>query len=171
MQLVYFPDPILREVCIEAPEQPMGDPDDLIITRARIACKMWKIMRKKHGVGLAAPQVGLNIRMFVFSQDGCNQAIWNPILSCVEGIEESIEGCLSLPKINVTMQRATSCIMKGLGVNGRHLYYVGNSMMTRVWQHEIDHLDGNLIIDNMSPEETLSNKDAIEILLGIGKTE
>lgn len=158
MQLVYYPDQRLRKVCVEAPIQPE-------IERARIAGKMWKIMKKRRGVGLAAPQVGLNIRMFVFLQDGCNQAIWNPVLSCVRGVSEATEGCLSLPKVNITIQRSTSSVLKGQGVNGRHLHYIGSPTMTRIWQHETDHLNGKLIIDEMGEEEAFYNEDALEMLL------
>lgn len=158
MQLIYYPDPRLLEVCIVAPSQPEQD-------RARLAAKMWKIMRKKRGVGLATTQVGLNIRMFVWKENGYDQAIWNPSLTFVSGSTESIEGCLSLPKVNVTIQRSTSSVLNGQGVNGLPLKFVGNSNATRIWQHEIDHLDGKLIIDNMNRDDTLINKDALIALL------
>lgn len=158
MRLVYYPDPRLLRVCSEAPIQKQKE-------RARIAAKMWTVMRKKRGVGLAAPQVGLDIRMFVFKNKEYDQAIWNPVLSCVSGKKEAIEGCLSLPNIQVVVQRATSSILTGQGLNGLQLQFIGDPTMTRIWQHEIDHLDGKLIIDNMSPEETFSNKDALHLLL------
>lgn len=170
MQLVYYPDPRLLKVCAET----------LVATylksntkfkqeRVRMATKMWLIMRKKRGVGLAATQVGSNIRMFVFKSNGYNHTIWNPVLSCVSGSHESIEGCLSLPNINVMVQRATSSILTGQGLNGLPLQFIGDPIMTRIWQHEIDHLDGKLIIDNMSREETLSNKEALRLLLSTTK--
>lgn len=158
MQLVYYPDPTLTDTCIEAPDQPKQE-------RAALAANMWKIMEENCGVGLAAPQIGLNIRMFVWIQNGFGQAIWNPILSCVSGCIESTEGCLSLPKVNVTTQRATSSVMTGTGLNGRPLRIIGDAITTRIWQHEIDHLNGKLIIDDMSLDDKNANRDALRMLL------
>ena len=157
MQLMYYPDPILQRVCNKAPDQRQQD-------RARMAAKMWKIMRKNHGIGLAAPQVGLGIRMFVWNQNGNSQAIWNPILKCVSGCTESIERCLSLPKISVTIQRATSSILIGTGLNCKSLRFIGNAIVTPIWQHEIDHLDGKLIIDDMNHDDIIANQNALKTL-------
>lgn len=157
MQLVYYPDPRLRKVCIEDIIRPQKE-------RARIAAKMWNIMRKRRGVGLAASQVGLDVRMFIFLRNEESHVVWNPNLSCVSGNEESIEGCLSLPGIKVTVKRATSSILTGQGIDGIPVQYSGDAIDTRIWQHEIDHLNGKLIIDDMSLEETLSNKEALSML-------
>jgi len=121
-------------------------------------------MTENKGVGLAATQVGLKIRMFVWKQYGVNRAIWNPTLSQTKGSMESIEGCLSLPKVSVTLQRATSCVLRGTGVDGLQFELRGTEDTTRIWQHEIDHLDGKLIIDNMNRNETISNKKALKRL-------
>lgn len=166
MQLIYYPNPILFKQCIAIPDSRR---DQTPKNRLAITTVMWHIMHKNHGVGLASPQVGLNIRMFVWNSRGGqiyhNQAIWNPILNCVSGCVESTEGCLSLPKVNVTLQRATSSILTGTGFDGEPLRFIGDSIMTRIWQHEIDHLDGKLIIDNMSLEDRSKNRDALRTLL------
>lgn len=170
MQLVYYPDPRLLKVCAETLVVTYRKPStELKQERVRMAKKMWLIMRKKRGVGLAATQVGSNVRMFVFKSNEYNHAVWNPVLSCVSGSDELEEGCLSLPNINVVVQRATSSILTGQGLNGLPLQFIGDPIMTRIWQHEIDHLDGKLIIDNMSREETLSNKEALRLLLSTTK--
>lgn len=158
MQLVYYPDPRLLKVCTEAKFEPEKE-------RVRIASKMWNIMKKRRGVGLAAPQVGLDVRVFVFKNNGYDQAVWNPVLSCISGNVTEIEGCLSLPNVGVMVPRSTSSILMGQGENGLPLQFIGNEITTRIWQHEIDHLDGKLIIDNMNREETLTNKDALKLLL------
>lgn len=158
MHLIYYPDSKLLTTCIEAPPQ-------LPAIRAQLAADMWKIMRTDNGIGLAANQVGLDIRMFVWKHNGQDQAIWNPVLSCISGCTESTEGCLSLPKVNVIIRRATSSILSGQGLNGRPLRFIGDAITTRIWQHEIDHLDGKLIIDNMSREDTLVNRDALRTIL------
>jgi peptide deformylase len=158
MRLIYYPNPKLLVKCIEAPTESPKD-------RARLVSKMWKIMRKNHGAGLAATQVGLNIRMFVWKQNEQDQAIWNPVLSCISGKIESREGCLSIPGVNVTIQRATSSILDGTGINGRPLKFIGDAITTRIWQHEIDHLNGKLIIDNMNLDDGNANKNVLRTLL------
>jgi len=158
MQLIHYPDPRLLVIC---------DPNNFTITKDRkiLAGYMFKIMNTNKGVGLAAPQVGLNLRMFVWNQNGFGQAIWNPILSYLSGNIESTEGCLSIPGVNVNMQRAVSSILSGEGMNGKKLRFIGGKKTTPIWQHEIDHLDGKLIIDNMSRDDTIANKEALRELL------
>lgn len=159
MQLVHYPNPILLSECPTVTEELD------VKARRMLAAEMFGLMNTNGGVGLASPQVGLNIRMFVWKQDGFDQAIWNPSLSCVSGCMESTEGCLSLPGVNVTLQRAMSSIMSGSGMNGKPLRLVGNEVTTRIWQHEIDHLDGKLIIDNMNLDDRNANRDALRALL------
>lgn len=158
MRLVYYPNPGLSIICKPAPDQSHKE-------RAKIAADIWKIMKDNHGAGLAANQVGLDIQMFTWMEDGLPQIIWNPELSCLGGCLKRVEGCLSLPKINVTMERATSSILFGQGINGIPVKYVGNIITTRIWQHEIDHLQGILIIDNMNRNETISNRKVMKKLL------
>lgn len=159
MQLVYYPDIGLMKVCVDAEKQTPQ-------ARARLASKMWKIVRKKRGVGLSATQVGLDIRVFVWVHNGCDHIIWNPVLTYLSGIISSQEGCLSLPKVSVNMKRAIFCFMTGEDIEGKKVRFQGDEVTTRIWQHEIDHLDGKLIIDNMDRKDTLSNKDALRTLLG-----
>lgn len=158
MHLVYYPDLGLTQVCKEAPAQSEKE-------RAKMSIDMRRIMYDNNGMGLAANQVGIDIRMFVWMHDSHLHEIWNPTLSCVSGSSEEKEGCLSLPKIQVTMQRSISSILSGQGRNGLPLRYIGGELETRIWQHEIDHLDGKLIIDNMNHNETIANKKAIKKLL------
>lgn len=130
-----------------------------------IESEMFQIMASKEGVGLAATQVGLNLRMFVWKQDGFQFAVWNPILRKLDGRVESTEGCLSLPGVTVTLQRAISSQLAGFTKSGKLIKMNGNISVTRIWQHEIDHLDGKLIIDHMSREDTLKNRGVLRTLL------
>ncbi len=172
MQLIYYPDPILSKKCQPAinpsKKQNIKNSKRRLAPRSwseALASEMWKIMDDNNGIGLAAPQVGLNIRMFVWKHNGRNQTIWNPELSDISGgCITSAEGCLSLPKVTIKLQRPTSSVLNGIGLNGQPLRAFGNSVTTRIWQHEIDHLDGKLIIDNMSREDIIANYDAITIL-------
>ena len=161
MQLIIYPNPKLQVKC-----DSINDKDMTTEHRREMSRQMWDIMLEKNGVGLAAPQVGLCFRIFVWKENGFCQAIWNPILNCISGNIESIEGCLSLPGISVTKQRATSSILRGKGVNGLSVQFMGNTTTTRIWQYEIDHLDGKLIIDNMSNVDSIINKNAIQLLVG-----
>jgi len=165
MRLIYYPNPILSKKCRSVPNSGVGQK---IKDRSALAAAMWKIMNDNSGVGLAAPQVGLNARVFVWNNKGSqiyNQVIWNPVLNCVRGCMESIEGCLSLPKVSVIMQRATSSILTGTGINGKPLLFVGDAITTRIWEHEIDHLNGKLIIHDMNYNNVIANQDAIKTLL------
>lgn len=126
---------------------------------------MFRILDKHNGAGLAAPQVGMNTRMFAWIDSGICQMIWNPVLKSVSGQQESAEGCLSIPGVVVKMTRGTSSVLTGIGINNLPLQFIGNEYTTRIWQHEIDHLDGKLIIDNMTEEETLVNKGTLRRLL------
>lgn len=162
MKLMIYPNEILYQKCSEVNE--VVDKQK-IKDRRQLAVDMWNIMSDKRGSGLSAPQIGLGIRMFVWGERGFNQAIWNPVLSCLSGTRKDIEGCLSLPGINVTIERSTCSILKGIGMNGLPLQFIGNELLTRIWQHEIDHLDGKLIIDDMNKVETISNNFALKCLL------
>lgn len=96
--------------------------------------------------------------MFVWKQNGFYQAIWNPVLNNISDYMESREGCLSLPQIIVNIERATSSVLTGIGFNNKPLKFIGDATTTRIWQHEIDHLNGKLIIDSMSiNDETLNS--------------
>lgn len=157
MELVKYPSKILQRNT-EATEF-SGDKRELMINMVRV-------MMSNGGVGLAAPQVGLSLRTFVWLHDGYPQAIWNPEIRCLSGESTFQEGCLSLPDISVTKTRACSSILVGSGINGKPLQFNGNKSMTRIWQHEIDHLNGTLIIDSMSKTDKLKNAEAIRSLMG-----
>ena len=103
--------------------------------------------------------------MFVWHYYSKNKAIWNPVICSMSGINETIEGCLSLPDVIVNMQRSYMSRMIGTGINGEQLSFRGNSVETSIWQHEIDHLYGKLIIDDMIWADTISNRKALRALL------
>jgi len=172
MSLIYYPDLALLKKCKSVPNTDKSQ-QHIICYRLELAKAMWKIMDHHGGVGLAAPQVGLNIRMFVWKHYGINLAIWNPILTWLDGEIESTEGCLSLPNVQVTIKRATKSDLSGSHIQGlpnrnnvsSKIKLFGDSSITRIWQHEIDHLDGKLIIDNMNRQERITNRDAMQTLL------
>src|SRR5438552_3933260 len=101
LQIIVWPDPRLRKV-----SQPVETFDDNL---KALTARMFELMREARGVGLAAPQVGQNIRLFIMNHTGVpadDRVYVNPVLTDAEGEEEDEEGCLSLPKINAEIFRS-----------------------------------------------------------------
>jgi peptide deformylase len=160
LRIVCYPDPVLKRKCDPVEEFERGLRD--------LAERMIQLMRQAQGVGLAAPQVGVPIRLFVFSlseEPGSEQVCMNPTLSGLDGADEKEEGCLSIPGAMVTMRRATKAVMDAFDLTGQPIQRVGHDLEARVWQHEMDHLDGRLIIDNMSATDEIGNRRAIKQLV------
>jgi len=133
----------------------------------RLADAMFELMRGSKGVGLAAPQVGQPIRLFICNattQPQDDLICINPTLHDLTGSAEQQEGCLSLPGVTVTMRRATHVVLRAFDVEGRPFERLANGLLARVWQHEIDHLDGRLIIDRMSVADEIANRRALRQL-------
>jgi peptide deformylase len=144
LKIIYYPDPRLRKV---AEPVKAFDADLLALTH-----RMFELMREEQGVGLAAPQVGVSLRLFVMNHDGkpeSDRVICNPQLLDAEGNELGEEGCLSLPKIRAHIDRATKLTLKAQDVTGKAFEEVGEEFIARVWQHEVDHLNGIMLIDRM----------------------
>ena len=113
-------------------------------------------MYEKDGVGLAAPQVGRSLRIFVvdpfwFNEDGKKNplVLVNPEFKEFHGEIESDEGCLSLPRIFEPVQRAESVIIEALNEKGKKVRYEADGLFARALQHEFDHLDGILFVDKI----------------------
>ena len=125
-------------------------------------------MRECKGVGLAAPQVGVNVRLFVANPTGKpedDKVYVNPVLSDADGDEEGEEGCLSLPEINVKVTRPTARVrMQARDLSGEPFEQVGSGFITRIWQHENDHLNGILILDRMGPVGKLTYRKRLKEL-------
>jgi peptide deformylase len=115
---------------------------------ARLAEDMLDTMRENDGVGLAANQVGRLKRVLVASVEDEDYVIVNPVLSDrSETTEPGQEGCLSIPGINVEVDRPTTVTVTGHDTSGEPLRIEASDMLARVLQHEVDHLDGVLILD------------------------
>jgi peptide deformylase len=144
LKIIVWPDPRLKKV--SAPVQQFGD------ELAQLAQRMFELMRQARGVGLAAPQVGLNIRMFVMNHSGEPQddrVYVNPVLSDPAGEEEDDEGCLSLPGITASILRSEAIRMQAQDVTGQSFEQTEIGYIPRIWQHETDHLNGVLLTDRM----------------------
>ena len=116
--------------------------------------RMFSLMGDAQGVGLAATQVGTLQRVFVFDlEDEGLQAVVNPVLSSFS--EEKVtdeEGCLSLEEIRVPVERSTNVTLDGVNPAGETVHFELEGLAARVVQHEIDHLDGLLILDRTDTE-------------------
>jgi peptide deformylase len=143
MQIVTYPDPVLRETA-----EPVGRIDQKILD---LLDQMQESMYADDGVGLAAPQVGVSKRIIVVDGgEGLVNLINPEIISSNDETEGVEEGCLSLPGIRVTVTRPTEVTVTGMNEKGESVRYEASDLMARIFQHEIDHLNGTLIIDHLS---------------------
>jgi peptide deformylase len=115
---------------------------------------MIETMYAAPGVGLAAPQVGVPLRVFVVdvsggrSKDGL-MAFLNPEFVERDGMQLEEEGCLSVPGFNATVARPARAVLKGLDLEGKELVVEGSGLLARAFQHEMDHLDGRVFLDRL----------------------
>jgi peptide deformylase len=120
---------------------------------ARLAERMIALMHDADGVGLAATQVGILRRLFVFHEAGEDHVIVNPVLATTGGgTEVDEEGCLSLGPVRMPVERSLEVTLEGVDPQGALLHLELEGLPARVVQHELDHLDGKLIIDRTDPE-------------------
>jgi peptide deformylase len=154
-QIRQYGDPALRLTAYDVSEFD----DDL----RRLVERMTNLMRDAQGVGLAATQVGVLRRVFVFEpdEDGL-RAVVNPRIAETAGEPEADgEGCLSLQGVRVPVERSTKVILEGKDPDGEDVRYELEGYAARVVQHELDHLDGVLIIDRTDDEH---RKEALATL-------
>ncbi len=117
-----------------------------------LAAKMIDIMVEQKGVGLAGPQAGVGLAIFVVSEDGTkeNAKVYiNPEIAPAGSVEICEEGCLSLPGRWAKVKRHTKCTVKATGLDGKEFVEEGEGLLARAFQHETDHLEGRLIVDRM----------------------
>jgi peptide deformylase len=113
--------------------------------------EMLLTMKQASGIGLAAPQVGINKRLFVVDLgEGHVIKLANPRILKVNGSDQMEEGCLSVPGAVVKVKRPTEIVVRGLNENGKMVEIKATGLLARVILHEIDHLNGKLIIDYMN---------------------
>ncbi|MCL4204559.1 MAG: peptide deformylase [Pirellulaceae bacterium] len=146
LQVVYYPHPTLRHK-----SKPIKRVDaDL----QRIIREMFALMYASNGIGLAANQVDLPLRLFVVNlaaspNEGEELVFLNPVLSQPKGNEESEEGCLSLPQLYGPVRRPKQITVHAYNLRGEEIRATLDGMLSRVVQHELDHLDGVLFTDRM----------------------
>jgi peptide deformylase len=162
LRIIYWPDPRLKKV-----SEPVREFTPAL---RELAMRMLELMREARGVGLAAPQVGHNIQMFVMNaakegEPAGNKVYINPSLSDPDGGEEtSEEGCLSLPNVNAQIARNKALKMRAQDLEGKWFEEVESGFVARVWQHEFDHLMGVLITDRMGLADKLKHRRVLKEL-------
>jgi|SRR5437588_4104348 len=139
-------DPVLRT---SAPDVQAFDD-----TLRRLAEDMFETMYDAPGVGLAAPQIGLSLRLFVYDDgEGAKGVVANPRLTLEEGEHVDEEGCLSVPGLYYETPRALRVRLEGRDERGRPLRLEGEGLVARIFQHETDHLEGLLYLDRLSQDD------------------
>jgi peptide deformylase len=127
---------------------------DITAELAALVQDMIETMYAAPGVGLAAPQVGVPLRVFVVdvgsgrSKDGL-MAFINPEFVERDGLQLEEEGCLSVPGFNATVARPSRAVVKGRDVSGNERVIEGTGILARAFQHEMDHLDGRIFVDRL----------------------
>lgn len=136
-------DPVLRERAVEVESFDRG--------LRKLVKRMIKIMNDAPGIGLAAPQLGVLQRLLVYAVDDDPHVLVNPVLTdFADEVEESDEGCLSVPGVTVPVTRPVRVHVLGADAYGEPLDFVAEGLEARVIQHEYDHLEGVLIVDRTS---------------------
>jgi len=139
-----YGDPILR--------QPSADVTNIDGALKQLTDDMIGVMYAAPGVGLAAPQIGVQKRVFVFDAGEGPSTVINPRITESSGEWTYDEGCLSVPGLSWPIVRPRSILVEGLDLDGNELAIEAEEYLARVYQHEIDHLDGVLLIERLDPD-------------------
>lgn len=146
-EIKLYPDPVLRVAC-----PPVERFDDEL---AELVDDMAETMYAAPGVGLAAPQIGVEQRVTVIdptAEVGSGEllVLINPRIREAQGREADVEGCLSLPGISEKVERAVSVVVEAQDIEGNPVHLEASELLARIIQHEVDHLDGVLFVDRLT---------------------
>ena len=161
LEIIHYPDPILRNVSTAIPE---------ITPEIReLAEEMFETMYENIGVGLAAPQIGQNIRLFVVDvredEKPSKMVFVNPVITARSKQKvKAEEGCLSLPDIAANVARPECITVKALNLDGEEFVLEATGFLARCIQHEYDHLEGIVFTDKVSLASKLSVKSGLHRL-------
>ncbi|MBY0230444.1 MAG: peptide deformylase [Gemmataceae bacterium] len=159
LKIVHWPHPSLRHKAV-----PLTEITPRVV---RIAEEMLELMHEAKGLGLAAPQVGLPFQMFVadYAGDAPGEQVphvfINPQIDDRRGSVEGEEGCLSFPGLYQKVRRAKTILGRAYDLKGRLVEVELSMLAARLWQHETDHLHGDLFIDRMTTTGVLGSREAI----------
>ena len=151
MNIVNYPDPVLRQRA-----KPLTEINKEVYLQVE---EMMELMYQAQGIGLAAPQVGWSVRLFIIDADGGSheeKVFINPVITEEAGELNKEEGCLSFPGIMGKVVRAHRIKAQAYNLKGQKIEIEAEGLAARAWQHELDHLNGCLFIDKMSPANRLA---------------
>jgi len=148
-----YGDPVLRQVA-----KPIQNVDGALV---QLVDDMVDTMYEAEGVGLAAPQVGVQRRLFVYELDDGPKAIINPEIVESSGELYHDEACLSIPGLRIGIVRPATVLLKGVDLDGNELTIEADEFMGRMFQHEVDHLDGVLMVERLDDD---MRKQALRVL-------
>jgi peptide deformylase len=160
MKIVNYPHPALRVTA-----RPVAGIDKDVVLAAG---QMIDLMHKHEGLGLAAPQVALDIQLLVMNFAGDPEkkdqeyVAINPVIVESKGVVNDREGCLSFPGLYQNVRRAKTVTVQAYNLKGELYEMTCSELPARVWQHEIDHLNGVLFIDKMGPVGRMGSKRDLE---------
>ena len=141
-QIRHFGDPVLTT--------PATEVKDFDKELRNLVADLTDTMLDAPGAGLAAPQIGVPLRVFVWDVDEALGHLINPTLDLSDEIQEGDEGCLSFPELVYPTPRAFRAVAKGFNMHGEPIVVEGTELLARALQHETDHLNGILFIDRLS---------------------
>ena len=150
-----FGDPVLRQRTLEVREV-----DGALV---RLAQDMIETMYEAPGVGLAANQIGVERRLFVYDIGDGPGVVINPTIVESDGEWLYNEGCLSIPDLSWPTLRPKAVRLRGVGLDGEEIDVEADELLARCFQHEVDHLDGVLLVERLDPDQ---RKEALRILRG-----
>lgn len=159
LELRKYPDPVLSKR-----SRPVRTIDKEFV---RLVDEMFETMYEGHGVGLAAPQVGKNLRVFVMNcRDGKDGelVLINPVIVEMSGEEIDEEGCLSVPGVRMKVARAEHVKVKAYTEKGEEIELEADGLEARAVQHELDHLDGRLFFQRLNEAARMTLKDRLRML-------
>jgi peptide deformylase len=152
-----YGDPVLRKKARE-----VVCPDEKV---RKLASRMLATLREAKGIGLAANQVGEEVRLFVvdrslFQMEDSPLIVINPVIVESRGEQTEEEGCLSIPGTYADITRPLELTVKGMDLNGEEIFVEAKGLLSRVLAHEVDHLNGILFVDHLSSirRKLLSNR-------------
>ena len=140
-----FGDPVLV-----SPADPVENIDGKLI---RLTQSMLQAMYKAPGLGLAAPQIGVQRQIFVYDIDGVPTTLINPRIVESSGEWVYDEGCLSIPGLYVEMLRPKQVLLEAIDLDGNEISIEADELLARLFQHELDHLNGVLMFERMTPDQ------------------
>jgi peptide deformylase len=165
-KLTKYPSEILKQKA-----KPIEKIDEGIIALAE---KMIDMMVEQKGIGLAAPQANVSLRMFVISLESVKDdalVFINPEIKTYGSIEAAQEGCLSVPGIYTNIKRPAKVTVTATGLDGEEFTIEADELLARCIQHEYDHLEGKTIVDRMTTIAKIKHRRAVESLIDEYKSQ